>query len=162
MKKKIIGIIICTLLILVMIPFSVASIETVGKTITVDDDGEADYTNIQDAIDAASDGDTVFVYSGTYHEHINIKSKSIILQGETKETTIIDGGGTSDVIKITADIKITANGVTVSGFTIKNSGNNYWDEGVEICSHNNTLIFQGLLIVSLKIMKYQILQREQG
>jgi len=36
-----------------------------GTTIYVDDDGGADYTSIQDAIDAASEGDTVYVYSGT-------------------------------------------------------------------------------------------------
>lgn len=33
--------------------------------ITVDDDGLADYSNIQDAIDASSDGDTIFLYNGT-------------------------------------------------------------------------------------------------
>jgi hypothetical protein len=32
-----------------------------NRTIYVDDDGGADYTNIQDAIDNASEGDTIFV-----------------------------------------------------------------------------------------------------
>ena len=37
-----------------------------GNTIYVDNDGGADYTSIQDAVDAASDRDTIYVYSGTY------------------------------------------------------------------------------------------------
>ena len=56
MKKKILGMFVCTLLIATAIPMTVTANETFGKTITVDDDGGADYTNIQDAIDAADDG----------------------------------------------------------------------------------------------------------
>lgn len=37
-----------------------------SKTIYVDDDGTADYKNIQMAIENASIGDTVYVYNGTY------------------------------------------------------------------------------------------------
>ena len=40
-------------------------------TITVDDDGPADFDNIQDAIDNASDWDVVEVQPGTYYEDIN-------------------------------------------------------------------------------------------
>lgn len=145
MKSKKLVVIICMLVTASVFPIVTSSLASDGNIIYVNDDAPPEWYDathvrtIQEGIDIAYDGDTVFVYSGTYHEHINIKSKSIILQGETKETTIIDGGGTGDVIKITADIKIIADGVTVSGFTIKNSGNNYWDGGVEICSHNNTI-----------------------
>jgi len=54
----------------------------------VDDDGTADFTSIQDAIDNASDGDTVFVYNGEYNESIEI-NKNITLQGEDNENTIL-------------------------------------------------------------------------
>ncbi len=33
---------------------------------TVDDDGKADFDNIQAAVDAASDGDEILVEPGTY------------------------------------------------------------------------------------------------
>ena len=46
--------------------------------ITVDDNGPADYSTIQDAIDVSVDGDTVLVHRGFYQENILI-NKSITL-----------------------------------------------------------------------------------
>lgn len=52
-----------------------------------------DTTLIQDAIDNfANNGDTVFVYSGTYNENV-VVDKTITLQGEDRNLTIIDSGG---------------------------------------------------------------------
>jgi len=69
---------------------------------------------IQNMIDNASDGDLIFIPSGTYYEHIVI-DKTISLIGEEKNTTIIDGGYVGTVITIVSDQ------VNVSGFTIRNS-----------------------------------------
>lgn len=66
--------------------------ETSGKTITVDDDGGADYENIQDAIDEAENGDTVRVHDGYYKENV-VVNKSINLIGNGSENTTIDGMG---------------------------------------------------------------------
>jgi parallel beta-helix repeat protein len=85
---------------------------TLPDNITVDDSGGAHFTSIQEAIDNANDGNTVFVYSGTYFEHLTI-TKSITLMGEDKETTVIDGGGSGKVIYLSAD------DVSISGFTIQ-------------------------------------------
>jgi len=63
---------------------------TSGTTFYVGGNGPGTYTKIQEAIDDASSGDTVFVYNGTYYEHLNI-NKTIDLIGEDKNTTIIDG-----------------------------------------------------------------------
>lgn len=81
-------------------------------TITVPDD----YPTIQQAIDAATDYDTVYVRSGTYYENVII-SRPLTLQGEAKDTTIIDGGGSGNVVTVNS-----TSDVTVSGFTIQNSG----------------------------------------
>jgi len=53
-----------------------------ADTWTVDDDGKADFDNIQDAIYAASDGDEIVVMEGMYYEHsINMLGKSILIEG---------------------------------------------------------------------------------
>jgi parallel beta-helix repeat protein len=79
--------------------------------------GPGNYSTIQSAIDDANPGDTVFVYKGTYYENIII-NKKISLIGEDKNTTIIDGGGTSgrDVVNV------SSHWVNISGFTLQNSG----------------------------------------
>ncbi len=109
-----------------------------GNTFYVGGNGPGNYSKIQDGVNNASDGDTVFVYRGTYYENIDI-DKIINLIGEDKNITIIDGGGKHDVICIHND----NDGVTLSGFTIQNSGNytdgNYEDCGVDVLSNNNTI-----------------------
>ena len=112
--KKIVGIFVCTLLFATLLPITVTADETFGKTITVDDDGGADYTNIQDAIDNASDGDTVFVYSGMYYGLIII-NKTVTLTGEEKASTIIDGQQLGE-----DTITVNAPNVHISEFTIQN------------------------------------------
>ncbi|MDY6965908.1 MAG: NosD domain-containing protein, partial [Halobacteriota archaeon] len=51
-----------------------------ATTWTVDDSGGADFTKIQDAVNAASAGDTIIVYSGTYYENV-IVDKQLTLRG---------------------------------------------------------------------------------
>jgi parallel beta-helix repeat protein len=70
------------------------------------------YSNIQDAINAANESDAIYVHIGIYNENILI-DKSLTLTSENKENTIIKGGGSGHVIKITADY------VNISSFTIK-------------------------------------------
>ena len=89
-----------------------------GNTLYVGGNGPDNYSKIQDAIDDANPGDTVFVYSGTYNEQVTIEEDSINLIGEDRETTIVDGEGLRSnwpVINI-CDTKY----VNVSGFTVQN------------------------------------------
>ena len=77
-------------------------------------DGPGNYSKIQDAIDNASNGDTIFVYdnSSPYYENI-IVDKSIQLKGENTDTTIVAGSFSDNVIKIDC-----VDGVNISKFTI--------------------------------------------
>jgi parallel beta-helix repeat protein len=88
-----------------------------GNWLYVGGSGPGNYSRIQDAIDNANDGDTVYVYddSSPYNEEISIQ-KQLHLLGENKETTIIDSPNPGVAI----DISSTA-GVRVEGFTIKSS-----------------------------------------
>ena len=96
--------------------------------------GPGNYTKIQDAINNASDGDTVFVYHGLYNEplheysHVEI-DKKITLLGEDKNTTIINGSGVQRVVEIVID------DVNIRGFTIQNGGQpntSYFGMGIEV------------------------------
>lgn len=88
----------------------------VGRVILVDDDGqqcpELDFTSIQEAIDAASGGDIIQAYSGTYGKAIINKSINLIGIG----MPVIDGKWEGNVIEIQAD------NVKLQGFRIVNSG----------------------------------------
>jgi nitrous oxidase accessory protein NosD len=70
-----------------------------SKTLYVGGSGPGNYSKIQDAIDNASEWDTVFVYNGTYFESIVI-DKSMQVIGEDRHTTIIDGRGHEIVVEI--------------------------------------------------------------
>ncbi len=100
-----------------------------GNILYVGGTGGGNYTSIQDAIDNASDGDTVFVYaySSIYYENIFVY-KSINLIGEDRNTTVIDGDSKGDVVFISADW------VNISEFTIQNSGSICYNAGIHIAS----------------------------
>jgi len=131
------------------------------KTWSVDDDGPADFHTIQEAIDAANPEDTIYVYNGTYHEHV-IVNKRVSLTGENKDTTIIDGSGTGTVIHVKY-----ANNVEVSGFTIRNGGSGWydpWNSGISVESStgctivDNRIADNNLLGVHLSWSSYSTLK----
>ena len=106
-----------------------------SNTLYVGGNGTGNYSKIQDAIDDASNGDAIFVYSGIYYENL-IVDKSVSLQGKNKEYAIIDGNGGGDVVYISADE------VQLSNFTIRNSGigqDHLLDGAIEITSDDNVI-----------------------
>jgi len=91
-----------------------------GNTLYVGGTGPGNYSKIQDAIDNASDGDTVFVYNGIYYENVIIKGKSIKLIGEETNSTIIDEGG--DITPWSYALKAYhTDGSIVCNLTLQNS-----------------------------------------
>ena len=127
MYKKNINRIIWMILIVIIINLTITSKEVIGETIYVDDNGSADYSNIQNAIDNASEEDTVFVKNGKYYENIII-DKSITMLGESKENTIIISGIFKTAVEITAD------NVAISEFTIQNGS-----PGIKV--YNSSYVF---------------------
>ncbi|MFA5772808.1 MAG: right-handed parallel beta-helix repeat-containing protein, partial [Thermoplasmata archaeon] len=87
------------------------------------------YGTIQSAIDAASAGDTIFVYNGTYYEQLTI-TKSINLTGESNQNTIIKGTGDSTGIGVSF-----ANYVNVSNLKIDK-----FHYGIKLSSSSNNSI----------------------
>src|SRR5581483_10091979 len=76
--------------------------------------GVCKVTCIQAAVDFSSNGDTVLAKTGTYPEHVTI-NKDITVSHTS--LPVIDGGGSGDVVTITAD------GATLDGFEITNGTN---------------------------------------
>lgn len=114
----------------------------VADTWTVDDDGKADFDNIQAALDAASDGDEIIVMPGSYTSSqeghvVNMLGKEVLLLGAGgQEVTIIDGQGLRRGI---ACFNGETNKTVIDGFTITNgyakqfdyNGNNevnFWED----------------------------------
>ncbi|KKH97020.1 hypothetical protein EO95_06595 [Methanosarcina sp. 1.H.T.1A.1] len=88
-------------------------------TLYVGGEGSGNYTTIQAAINNASFGDTILVYPGTYTENVNASVENISIRsysGNPDDTIIKREEFKSN------NIKITANNVTISGFTITGAG----------------------------------------
>ena len=86
-----------------------------GNWLYVGGNGPGNYSKIQDAINDSVDGDTVFVYSGTYPTSGIYIEKAIKLLGENKNTTIIESPSNAIVY-----IKSHIHHVTISNFTFQN------------------------------------------
>ncbi len=88
------------------------------------------YPTIQQAVDAAGDGDVVLVAPGIYSESVLIEGKTIVLASQylTRgnpaliDQTVIDGGGGKHAIRIAGSV---GPGTAIRGFTIRNA-----DDGV--------------------------------
>lgn len=130
---------------------------TIHPTIYVDDDnteGPWDgspvhpYKSIQDAIDNALDGYTVYVQEGIYFEDIII-TKSIDLHGENKYSTVIDAKylNRSKTVNI---VHIKATEVIFDNFTITDSNLSVYTQDFGSIYINNS---QGVQISNIIILK---------
>jgi len=90
------------------------------------------YTTIQAGINAATDGDIIFVRSAIYIENI-IVDKSVEIIGENKNDTFIDGKTIGTVVTIADD------NVKIKNFAILASGVNELSAGIIIQSGNNII-----------------------
>jgi len=85
------------------------------------------FDKIQDGVDSVNVSGTVYVYNGTYHEHV-VVNKTINLIGENRDTTIINGDGSGNTVYISADW------VNITRFYTRGSGYNWINAGIMIRS----------------------------
>jgi parallel beta-helix repeat protein len=114
-----------------------------SKVIYVDDDNKMGpwngtlkfpYQYIHDAVENATNGDTIFVFNGTYLENL-IVDKTLSIIGEKENSTIIDGKYKGYILHILSDSVILKN------FTIRNSGGFRGNAGI-ILDEDNCFITQ--------------------
>ena len=123
---------------------------TSARTLNVGKDQA--YSTIQSAIDAAKIGDMIMVGEGTYNENLRIKTNGISILGKNKEKTIIKGEKTISGIMIDE-----VNNVSISGFTIWNSGGGgQEDAGITIYKGNgNTVSNMNIILNSVGVSVFQ-------
>lgn len=124
MKTKWIILLLLLVFSLVLVDVSENNIvKAEENTVIVPDD----YDTIQEAVDAANDGDIVFVKAGTYNGSVTI-DKPLALIGEDKETTTILGdwelNGTTILVRRDA--------VTISELTLESVANAVSGRGVHL------------------------------
>jgi|GEM_PF-1052629 len=104
-----------------------------NATLTVPDQ----YATIQQAINAANPGDTIYIKNGTYHEHVSV-NKTLQLIGENNEASIIDGGSLGTVMTVNAGGMFgSADNTTIANLTVTNSGNGTLDCGLMLNTADN-------------------------
>ncbi|MFA6472378.1 MAG: NosD domain-containing protein, partial [Candidatus Latescibacterota bacterium] len=115
-----------------------------GSVIVVDPLGQGDGKTVQEGVDKARPGDTVFVRPGTYKETVRL-GKGIRLWGQNPYTTIIDSENKGS--SITA-----ANNCDISGFTLTGTGFDYSSDRFRAAIHavdcDSTLIIRGNIFFS--------------
>jgi len=115
-----------------------------GQVVVVDSTGGGDVRTIQEGVNRASRGATVFVRPGTYRESVRLK-EGIRLWGADPKTVIIDSGTKKSGI-------IAANGCDISGFTITGTGMDYdkfvFTAGVHALDCDASLTIRGNIFYS--------------
>ncbi|MBA7650866.1 hypothetical protein ES703_58679 [subsurface metagenome] len=152
MKKKIFSVFFALVLLASFSLVAAVPVAAQGETYAVDDDWQTgdtpepedidednDFATIQAAIDAASPNDTIIVTEGTYREYLHITTDGLTVQGAGIDQSIIDLDGLipywhypGGSFGSRAGVLITGygspddiiEGVTFSGFTVKNAGLN--------------------------------------
>lgn len=149
MKRRYLSIFLLVLLLLSPISIANPTIQDARKdtsilpknTIYVDDsntqgpwNGSFDYPYqyINDGLLHATDGDTIYVFSGLYSETIFI-NKSISIRGQDQGNTIIDGQNNGSVMTVASEH------VTIRRFTIRNSGGYQGDAGIAVIANTTTI-----------------------
>ena len=127
---------------LVLLALAAGSSGLAQKTITVCASG-CSFSKIQEAINAAAEGDTIQVRAGTYAENLQI-SKRLTLQGESRDKVTIQGTVAILSTKL----------VSISGFTVKGGQGVLIEDSTTIVLSDNAIVesvLEGLLSRSSSI-----------
>lgn len=136
--RKTVTITAIMILLQVTLAFLVQS-ETIQKItednfIIVDKDGGGQYTSVQEAINHAKSGWTIYIKNGEYPEVIEIK-KTIQLVGEDKDSTLINPISEENRYAV----YVGASGVKIKNVGITNGAPGIYSQGIKISSKNTVI-----------------------
>ena len=75
----------------------------------------SEVATIQEAVDRAAPGALVLIAPGLYHEAVEVTSPEIVIRGEDRNTTVLDGE-----FELSNGFKVLADGVAIENITAKN------------------------------------------
>jgi parallel beta-helix repeat protein len=102
-----------------------------ARTYIVDDSGFANYATIQEAVIAASDGDTIYLKPGIYKEEVVLnKSLTILPLNGENDPIIVDGGG-----DLETGITIASDGCSLQGLMVRD----YLGPAIYVQSNGNLI-----------------------
>lgn len=111
--------------LIVLLIASVLCVPCLAATITVDDNGSADYSTIQQAIDRSEDGDVIVVMPGTYRERVVFNGRRVTVRSDdpddprTVQGTVIAGPSAPSVtFDFGEGSQSVLEGLTVTGYGI--------------------------------------------
>ncbi len=122
-----IAIIICTLF---PVDSAFYSVKAVNADIIVAKDGTGKYKTIQEAVNAAVSGNTIYIKNGIYQEVVDISKDNIKLIGESNTGTVVTYGNYAGKLKSdgttygtsgSASFYIKSKNVTLENIAIENS-----------------------------------------
>ena len=87
-----------------------ATAEPTTRTLRV----PADFATVQSAVDSAKPGDLVLIAPGNYAEAVTVRTPSIVIRGEDRNTVILDG---ADALE--NGILVAADNVAVENLTVR-------------------------------------------
>lgn len=114
------------------------SINPKRDTFYVGGSGQGNYTKIQDAINESNDGDTIYVFNGTYTENIKL-DKRLCLTGEDKRTTVIDGNEEGCTILLSSENTVIKNFTIIGGGFDTDDFTNFFRAGIRVTGSNNSI-----------------------
>ncbi len=110
------------------------SIDNLPENIVIVSRFGGDYSNIQDAINHASDGSTIIIKTGIYTEILDINKKVNII-GENKFSTIINPISEENKYAI----RLGVSDIVLKNLSIKNGASGLYTTGVRISADNSKI-----------------------
>jgi len=126
--------------------FEPIELRTLLTTLSVDiadpacgDAGNNRYCEIQEAVDAASEGDKIKVHAGTYNPFVVNTNNLTIREARRNSNPVVDGDLNAGDEN---GVEINASGVTIRGLTVQNASGTFFSEGPGflVRGSNNTLV----------------------